>query len=86
MDGASPARVPDHVIEQIRRREIRGAIELPKAPKMRTGDQVRVVGGPFEGHVGLYADMRAHERVEVLLTLLGSHQRVTLPSKDVLTL
>jgi hypothetical protein len=55
MDGATPARVPDQVIEQIRRREVRGAIELPKAPRLRPGDQVRISGGPFEGHLEGYS-------------------------------
>jgi hypothetical protein len=42
MDGATPARVPDQVIDEIRRREVRGC-ELPKLPSMRAGDRVRVL-------------------------------------------
>ena len=53
--------------------------QLPKAPGMRAGDRVRVLGGPFQGHFGLYGGMKPHERVEVLLAVLGSQQRVTLP-------
>jgi transcriptional antiterminator RfaH len=79
MDGAAPARVPDEVIDAIRCREVRGAVELPKLPRMKVGDRVRVLGGPFQGHFGLYAGMRPRERVEVLLALLGGQQRVTLP-------
>jgi transcriptional antiterminator RfaH len=79
LDGAVPARVPDQVINEIRRREVRGVIELPKAPGMQVGDRVKVLSGPFQGHLGLYAEMKPHARVEVLLALLGSRQRVTLP-------
>jgi transcriptional antiterminator RfaH len=79
MDGDHPARVPDLVIDEIRRREIRGAVELPKLPGMQVGERVRVLGGPFAGHLGLYAGMKPHARVEVLLALLGSQQRVILP-------
>jgi hypothetical protein len=32
------ARVPDHVIDDIRQREVRGAVELPKLPGLRAGD------------------------------------------------
>ena len=82
MDGEAPARVPDQVIDEIRRREVRGAIELPQLPEappgMKVGERVRVLGGPFQGHFGLYAGMKPHARVEVLLTLLGGQQRVTL--------
>jgi hypothetical protein len=42
-------------------------------------ERVRVLGGPFQGQLGLYAGMRPHARVEVLLALLGGQQRVTLP-------
>jgi transcriptional antiterminator RfaH len=83
MDGVAPARVPDQVIDEIRRREVRGAVELPKAPGMQVGAHVRVLGGSFQGHFGLYAGMKPHERVEVLLALLGGQQRVTLPKGDI---
>ena len=74
----TPAKVPDQVIDEIRWREVRGAVELPQAPGMKIGERVRVLAGPFQGHLGLYADMKPHQRVEVLLALLGSQQRVTL--------
>ena len=76
-----PGRVPDRLVEEIRQYEVDGLIELPKPAGMRSGDRVRVVSGPFAGQLGLYAGMRPRARVEVLLTLLGSQQRVEL-SKD----
>jgi hypothetical protein len=51
--------------------------------ELKPGDQVRILQGPFAGHLGLYAGMRAHERVLVLLALLGGQQRVELPKADV---
>jgi transcriptional antiterminator RfaH len=80
MDGVRPARVPDSVIAEIRAREVAGLVELPKPPALRRGDHVRVVHGPFAGLAGLYAGMKPHERVEVLLAILGGAQRVTLPA------
>jgi transcription antitermination factor NusG len=79
MDGVAPARVPDQMIDEIRAREIRGAIELPQAPGMKVGARVRVLGGPFAGKLGLYQGMRPRERVEVLFSLLGSQRSLTLP-------
>jgi transcriptional antiterminator RfaH len=78
LDGAAPARVPDGVIAEIRSRERGGLVELPRPPRFHPGDRVRVLHGPFIGHVGLYAGMRPRERVEVLLAILGGAQRVTL--------
>jgi transcriptional antiterminator RfaH len=78
MDGLQPARVPDQVIDEIRRREVRGVVELPKPPGLEAGDRVKILRGPFQGHLGLYAGMKPRECVEVLLMLLGAQQRVTL--------
>ena len=44
---------------------------------------MRVIHGPFAGHVGLYAGMKPRERVEVLLAILGSVQKVTLAADSV---
>jgi transcriptional antiterminator RfaH len=81
--GDRPATVGDELIASIRERERGGVVQLPEAPRPRAGDRVRVSGGPFQGHFGLYAGMRPHERVEVLLAVLGSQQRVTLPQGDI---
>ena len=83
MDGAAPARVPDAVIAEIRSRECRGLIELPKAPLARPGDAVKILRGPFEGRLAIYAGMKPRARVEVLLSLLGSSQRVMLAADAV---
>jgi len=78
MDGIKPARVADSVIAEIRARERGGLIELPRREEFRMGEAVRVRGGPFSGQLGLYQGQRPHERVLVLLALLGGQQRVEL--------
>src|SRR5262249_14506131 len=79
MNGLAPAKVPDSVIDEIRARERGGLIELPLREKFRTGEAVRITHGPFSGLSGLYQGQRPHERVLVLLALLGGEQRVELP-------
>jgi transcriptional antiterminator RfaH len=87
MDGEAPARVPDQVIDEIRAREVRGAVELPQLPEappgMKPGDHVRVTRGPLVGFAGIYAGMSGRQRVEVLLTMLGGETRSILPKGDV---
>jgi transcription antitermination factor NusG len=83
LDGMVPAKVPDAVIDEIRRREQGGVVQLPQPPAMKIGERVRVLGGPFAGQLGLYAGMRPRARVEVLLAILGAQQRVTLPRAGV---
>jgi len=79
MDGEHPARVSEQVIAGLRAREVCGAVELPKSSGFKPGDHVKILGGPFRGQLALYAGMKPHQRVEVLLTLLGGQQRVSLP-------
>jgi len=81
--GGGPAAVPDENIAALKARERGGLIELPKPPRFRPGDKVRVLYGPLIGVTGLYAGMRPRERVEVLLAILGGSQRVTLAADAV---
>ena len=83
MGGIEPAKVSDAVIEEIRGRERNGVIELPKPRGFRRGDPVKILHGPFGGHLAIYADMKPRERVEVLLRLLGGEQRVILAKQDI---
>jgi transcriptional antiterminator RfaH len=83
MAGDAPARVPDHVIAEIRARERDGLIELPKAPALKPGDRVRIIAGAFSEHLALYEGQTAHERVAVLLQFLGSQQRTELPANAI---
>jgi transcriptional antiterminator RfaH len=82
MDGLQPARVPDAAIEAIRKRERDGLIELPKQSLVR-GQRVRVLRGPFLEAIGLFDGVNGHERVHILLSLLGASRRVTLSKDDV---
>jgi transcriptional antiterminator RfaH len=78
MDGLQPAHVPDAVISEIRSRERGGFIELPKSRGLAPGMRVKVLQGPLQDQIGLLAALRPHERVLVLLQLLGGQQRVEL--------
>jgi transcriptional antiterminator RfaH len=81
--GAEPAKVPVSVIDDLRSRERNGFVQLPQARGLQRGDRVQITHGPFNQHLAIYQGMRAGLRVEVLLTFLGSQQRITLPRKDI---
>jgi transcriptional antiterminator RfaH len=78
LDGIQPARVPDGIIAEIRSRERDGLIDIAKPPQFVPGMRVRVLQGPLQSQIGLLTALRPHERVLVLLRLLGGQQRVEL--------
>ena len=47
------------------------------------GMRVRVISGPLSEQIGMLAALRPHERVLVLLQLLGGQQRVELARSSV---
>jgi transcription antitermination factor NusG len=83
MDGVVPGRVPDWVIDDLRSRERDGCVMLDEEPRLRPDDPIRVTSGLFSGAMGLFVGMRPQQRVEVLLTFLGSQRSAVLQASAV---
>jgi transcription antitermination factor NusG len=82
MQGEMPAQLDDAIVDELKARAgPDGLIHLPRRGELafRRGDRIRVRGGPLAGRLGVFHEMRSHERVAVLLSLLGAPQRVELP-------
>lgn len=68
-----PATVDNAVIEELRKRERHGLVELPDHGETFLRNQaVRIKEGPFSGLSGLYQGQSSHERVKVLLSFMGA--------------
>ena len=80
---ATPARVPDTVIDGLRASERDGLIDLPKPPRFQRGDKIRITRGAFAEHIALYDGQTSHQRVAVLLRLLGGERRIEVPENAV---
>ncbi len=77
--GDRPAAVPVSVLETLRCREdVNGLVQLERRPRFLPGDKVNIIGGAFQDCCGLYEGMASHERVAILLELLGRKVRVVL--------
>lgn len=75
--GDKPAPLADQIIAELQSREDdQGLIRLGSA--FRPGEKVRVVGGAFADHFGMFDSMGDGERVAVLLDLLGRKVRVIM--------
>jgi transcriptional antiterminator RfaH len=86
MSGDRPAKLADAIVDEIRNREVKGFVKLPKAPTLEKGQAVRVTHGMFAGHVAVYEGMDGSQREKVLLDLLGRVVRVSLLSGQVETI
>lgn len=77
-NGDEPAVVPLGVVRALRAREdAKGFFKLD-APAFAPGDKVRVCAGAFMDNAGLFNGMADHDRVSILLEMLGRKVRVLL--------
>jgi transcriptional antiterminator RfaH len=80
-----PASVEAGVITALKAREDEGGfIKLGRRPAFSPGDKVRIVEGAFIDNLALVEGVSDHERVAVLLDLLGRKVRV-LVGADLIT-
>ena len=78
-NGEEPAAVPDGVLGALRAREDeRGFVRMDAKPAFAPGDKVRVLAGAFRDNAGLFDGMGDHDRVAILLDMLGRKVRVYL--------
>jgi transcriptional antiterminator RfaH len=78
-NGDEPAVVPEGVVRALKVREdAKGFVALDAAPAFMPGDKVRVLAGAFMDNAGLFNGMVDHDRVSILLEMLGRQVRVVL--------
>lgn len=81
--GQHPARVPYELIDGLRRRADPDGIVMADAPAdFQPGQTVRVTEGPLAGIEGIVTRRHAHERVDVLLAIVGGNASARLNAHD----
>jgi transcriptional antiterminator RfaH len=77
--GDEPAALPEGVVRALKAREDdSGFVKLDARPAFAPGDKVRVLAGAFMDNAGLFNGMADHDRVSILLDMLGRKVRVLL--------
>ena len=76
--GDEPAPVPDSVISALQAREDGKVSSRWMPTAFSPGDKVRVLAGAFMDNAGLFNEMADHDRVSILLEMLGRKVRVLL--------
>ena len=79
-NGETPSLLPVGFVENLKAREIDGAIQKPVSP-FKPGQSVTINGGPFDGLVGQILEIRESDRVLLLLNLLSQQTRVHIETK-----
>jgi transcription antitermination factor NusG len=79
-----PAVISDKTVCAIQKREgENGLVKLPKPPGIQHVERVVIRDGSFAGRIGVYDGMIAHDRVRVLLNLMGRSVPVSVRTPDI---
>ena len=82
MGERGPQLVPDSLINNIKAREDKnGLYQLTAPPKFIPGEKVKTEEGPLQGLPLVYVGMAGHDRVKVLVNLLGRAVMATIEEK-----
>lgn len=82
--GCTPAPVPEDVVETLQKdMDQTNQVPLSTLMKFQTGDALTILSGPFAGESGVYEKMSSKDRVDLLLKIMGSKVRITLPLREV---
>lgn len=76
--GHEPARVPDRFVDYLRSREDEKGIQTVAVDELKPGMRVRVTEGSLMGFEGVYQARTGHERVVVLLEIMGKVARTII--------
>ena len=78
-NGNEPAVLPADIVAALKAREdANGYVKIDANPQFAPGDKVRVLAGVFMDSAGVFDGVGDHERVAILLDMLGGKVRVHL--------
>jgi len=81
--GQHPGRVPSGLVSHLRAHEDPAGIQVISGDEYRTGAPVRMVEGGLKGFEGVYLARTGHDRVVVLLEIMGRHTRATVSAASI---
>ncbi|HKQ31149.1 MAG TPA: transcription/translation regulatory transformer protein RfaH [Burkholderiales bacterium] len=76
--GSAAAKVPDSLIAALNARENESGLQALPPEEYRSGSRVRIMEGSFSGYQAVFLAKTGHDRVVLLLDILGKHTRATV--------
>lgn len=83
--GVEAARIPNTLIEHIRKRENEDGLVCLPDKEYKQGDKVRINSGPFEGYEAVFSEKQSKDRVIVLLGIAEKHIAINLDQFEIET-
>ena len=82
--GDKPVPVASGLVEEIQEQERCHLFdENAQVAHLRIGDLVRVINGPFADQIGKFCTVGDHERISILLELLGREVKTSLSAEAI---
>lgn len=77
--GATPCRINDAIISQLKYR----TLQLAQAPTLSPGDSIYITSGPLAELEAICMAVDSNQRVTLLLRLLNQEQQISIPLSQV---
>jgi transcription antitermination factor NusG len=85
MEGERPQPVPRGVVESLTAAtDDRGVLRFDESGRLKVGERVRVLAGPFADHLGRLQRLSDSGRVCLLLDIMGGRVPVVVPGDAVM--
>lgn len=72
------ARVPEHLIRELRERETKSGLIAMSADRFRPGQKVQIIAGVCKGVNAMFVEVSDERRAMILIDLLGKSHRVSV--------
>jgi transcriptional antiterminator RfaH len=80
LNGQKPAYISARLIEALRQREQGGVVVLPT---LKPGQRIRITSGAFADQQGVHVGQSGHQRIAVLLDVLGGKRKTLIDAASV---
>jgi len=84
--GLTFARVPNSLIEVIKKNEQSTINKITEIDNFKPGDKVQITDGVFKNCSAIFKSFKSADRVSLFINLLGQHQTFNIEKKSIIGL
>lgn len=84
--GLSFAKIPNNVIDLIKKNEFLTAQKIISLDNFNKGDNVKITDGVFKNCIAIFKSIKADERVTLLMNLMGQEQSININKNSIIAL